>query len=202
MNTGLKILIIIIVVILIVILTIILIAAILIGFIIYNNTYKYVDLSKNDLIKLPDDELIQLVYHRTLDLQQRGQTEKEFVNSLEAENKVVYVCTTYLYEIENGGLCQYLINSSKYTAPYLIDSLDYIKAYKMQDLVEDFFDDNQLDYENLEQFYNNPDKDYMEYYKMYPFEAFDDKFSEYRDEEEYYYLLAEYIRSNIDDIAE
>ena len=72
-----------------------------------------------DLLKLSDDKLFETVYLQTLDLVESFADEESALAQISPAQRTVYILSIYDMEIQNGGLCQFFVNSSRSLAPYV-----------------------------------------------------------------------------------
>ena len=55
-------------------------------------------------------------------------------------------------ELQNGGLCQFFVNSSRSLAPYVDECLKMVGAEEHRKLFAEFVANNQIDLNNLDSF--------------------------------------------------
>lgn len=144
-----------------------------------------------------------------------------YFNNLSQEEKEKYgkhqltiaVLEDYDIEVNNGGLCQYFVNSSRAGAPMLSECLKEINATKHQKLFDDFIKKNKIDLNNLDNFIIeleeeglgkissvSDDNKYYEKYRSYPFDDFDSKFYDLYREENLKDLIKEYAKKSFSEI--
>lgn len=137
----------------------------------------------------------------------------EYFNTLSQEEKEKYgnqqltiaVLEDYDMEVNNGGLCQYFVNSSRAGAPMLSECLKEINAKKHKKLFDDFIKKNEINVNDLDNFIieyeeaelgqissASEDGKYYEKYKSYPFDDFDSEFYNLYREENLQDLIKEY----------
>lgn len=129
------------------------------------------------------EELIDKVYNK--------KTFEEDLSLLAEIEKVFYVLYTFDLEWCNGGLCQFFSNSSGEFAPYISDYLEIVGATEHKKLYDDFIKDNEIDVNDLSFFKIEDLNEYKDIANAYPFEDFDDEFSnldELADYIEKYYI--------------
>ena len=80
---------------------------------------RYIDMSTEELSALSDDELYEAVIARLDHKINEYDDMQEGINSLSYKQKVVYSVSYLEMEVNNGGLCQFFVNSSRYVAPYV-----------------------------------------------------------------------------------
>ena len=101
-------------------------------------------------------------------------------------------------EVNNGGLCQFFVNSSRQCAPYVSEALETIGAMGIRELFDRFVKDNGIDVNELSSFKISRIEEFEEQTQRYDFDAFDDKFYE---EFELHSQIIDYARRNIDQIV-
>ena len=107
----------------------------------------------------------------------------------------------YEEEINNGGLCQYFVNPSRLAAPFLLESLKEIGAFKYAGLLSDFLTVNGIEANDLSSFIIKDLSEFQAQNKRYPFDAYDDAFySLYAAEPLNDHLMA-YVRRHIEEFA-
>ena len=89
---------------------------------------KTKEIHGKELKKLSDDALFERVYLQTLDVVDSFPDEETAFSNISIEQKTVYILSIYDMEIQNGGLCQFFVNSSRSLAPYIEDNLNKIGA--------------------------------------------------------------------------
>ena len=98
-------------------------------------------------------------------------------------------------EIQNGGLCQFFVNSSRSLAPYIEDNLNKIGATEHKNLFTEFIENNNIDVNNLYSFIISDVEEYEAQTKRYDFDSFDNKYIELPTLQSY---ITEYIKTNIE----
>ena len=123
------------------------------------------------------------------------------LNEEDAENAPLTLPQRYCYalnllelEVNNGGLCQFFVNSSRAVAPYISEYLGIIGAEDHKTLFDTFVAKNQIDLTDLSSFEIRRTRDFEKQAVRYPFDEFDDAF--YRLDTLETPLIA-YIRKNI-----
>ena len=97
-------------------------------------------------------------------------------------------------ELQNGGLCQFFVNSSRSLAPYVDECLQAIGAEKHRKLFAEFVSNNQIDLGNLDSFRISDIEDYAAQTERYDFDAFDNSFFELSPLQDF---IVAYIKANI-----
>lgn len=158
----------------------ILVVIILVAILIYLMATQKKDLSSKQV--LMDEE----IYDYIVDLW--AYFEDKNVKEYTEEQLVVISVTAYDGEMNNGGISQFLTNSSNMFLPMLSNSLNQIKAIKHKKQLEDFIKNNKIDINNLESLEIENENDY------------DSEFYELEEEENLYDLILEYAKKNYDKI--
>lgn len=149
------------------------------------------NLHGEELLVLDDDELYETVYMRCVD-----EYEDEALDQIKGAHRVVYILSWFDMEIQNGGLCQFFVNSSSVVAPHVSKCLDTVGAYRHKELWEKFTRDNNIDLNNLDSFMIFSHRGYLKQTKRFDFDSFDDA---YYDLPPLQAILTEYIRNNINE---
>lgn len=124
------------------------------------------------------EELLGKVYNEI--------TFEEDLSLLDENERVFYVLYTFDLEWCNGGLCQFFSNSSGEFAPYISDYLKIVGAIEHKKLYDDFIKENKINVNDLSFFKIEDLNEYQDIVNAYPFEDFDDEFSDLEE-------LADYI---------
>lgn len=158
----------------------ILVVIILVAILIYLMATQKKDLSSKQV--LTDEE----IYDYIVDLW--AYFEDKNIEEYTEEQLVVISVTAYDGEMNNGGISQFLTNSSNMFLPMLSNSLNQIKAIKHKKQLEDFIKNNKIDINNLESLEIENENDY------------DSEFYELEEEENLYNLTLDYAKKNYDKI--
>lgn len=149
---------------------------------------RYLQMTARELAALEDTELCEAVYTRLCE-----QEEVRYVPT------VFLVVWEYLQEMENGGLCQYFVNTNPQNAPMLAEALQCIGAESHGELFQNFCGENGIDPEDLSEFEMDYDGDWKADYarlcEQLPFESYDAEFWNLPDVR---VQLVQYVRENID----
>ena len=151
-------------------------------------------LPHEELSALSDDDLDEAVWNRTDEKVEQAETDLAGVAALPHAARVFYVVHWYVFEVYDGGLCQYFVNPSRKLAPMLSDCLKEIGALDHKTLFDGFMRENEIDVNDLSSFVSNSVEEYLSQTKRYPFEAFDAAFGELPALGTY---LVPYVRANI-----
>lgn len=149
-----------------------------------------------DLLTLSDDDLFETIYFQNIDIAETAEDEDKELGLFTGARKTVYVLGLFDSEIQNGGLCQFFVNSSRIVAPYVIESLSYVGADEHLNLFENFITTNNIDICDLESFKVFSKQGYIKQTKRFDFDSFDDKYYELPALQE---KVVTYIKNNINE---
>lgn len=159
----------------------------------------YRSLSPEEFQALPDDELYDAAVARvekTIEtFGKEDENIKAALRSLPEPQRVLYTLDYMEREINNGGLCQFFVNSSRNVAPFVSESLDAITAVMHKELFDDFVADNGINVDDLTSFIIYDVEEFEKQCERYPFDDFDEKFYEYGTFQD---ALLNYIKENIE----
>lgn len=147
-----------------------------------------------ELLSLSDDDLFEAVYFQNLDIAENAETEDEALAQFEGARRTVYVLSLFDAEVQNGGLCQFFVNSTRAVAPYVSEALNIVGATEQRELFEHFIASNNIDVSNLESFAVSDRRGYIKQTKRFDFAAFDDKYCNLPALQD---RIVEYIKANI-----
>ena len=140
------------------------------------NEEKYVTMSLDALKRLNDEELFDATFLRLESKVSRFDELSEALDTLNYEQKVFYSLCLLEMEVNNGGLCQYFVNSSRSTAPYVSDAMDTVGAHEHKALFDGFIAKNNIDLADLSSFMIEDVEEFEERMERYPFGEYDDSF--------------------------
>ena len=118
-------------------------------------------------------------------------------STINEEQKLVYSLIKLEAEVNNGGVCQFFVNSSRECAPYVSKALEVIGATQLKELYDNFIDSNNIDVNDLSSFKISEVEDFESQTQRYDFESFDDKFYE---DENLHNQIIEYSKNNLEKI--
>lgn len=111
------------------------------------------------------------------------------------EQKLVYSLNKFEAEVNNGGLCQFFVNSSRECAPYISTALEAIGEHDIKALYDSFIINNKIDVNDLSSFIITSIDEFEAQTKRYDFDSFDDNFYE---NEAFHHKIIDYSRKNIE----
>lgn len=170
----------------------------LFGAIIYNiknmkKAKKIRAMNKTDLLALDDEQFFDAIEcvceDAVYDINATDLTE---------EQRLVYCLNKFEAEVNNGGLCQFFVNSSSECAPYISKALNIIGAIELKTLFDSFIKENNIDVNDLSSFKITDINEYGAQTKRFDFDSFDDKFYE---DENLHQQIIDYCRKNIEQIV-
>lgn len=110
------------------------------------------------------------------------------------EQKFIYSLNRFEAEVNNGGLCQFFVNSSSECAPYVSRALETVGAVEIKNLFDSFVSENGIDVKDLSSFKISSVSEYEAQTKRYDFDSFDNRFYE----EDLHGKVIDYSRRNIE----
>ena len=153
----------------------------------------YKSMSETEFLSLSDEELIEGI-HVILDL---DCDEIYKTNNIQLTFLAV---SEFNMEVNNGGLCQFFVNSGRKYAPYISDSLTEIGATLLVNHFNMFISDSGIDLNDLSSFKIQQVEDFEIQNQRFDFDKFDDKFYKLQNEEDISALLASYVRTNLTEL--
>lgn len=159
---------------------------------------RYLNMSTEELSALSDDELYEAVIARLDQKINEYDDMQDGINSLSYKQKVVYSVSYLEMEVNNGGLCQFFVNSSRYVAPHVSEYMGVIGAVDHKKLYDGFVEKYTIDLNAFASLADmeKPTNYYQSLRTKYPFSEYDEAFVKLTPLQEY---LVRYIRDNIDE---
>lgn len=157
---------------------------------------RYVAMSSSEFGLLTENELFEAALARTEAKVDKFEEIIDGVMALPHAQQVFYVTSYYEMEVNNGGLCQFFVNSSHVVAPFLSKYLNEIHAEEHKRLYDSFISNNQIDVNNLTSFIINNANEFEAQNQRYPFDDFDNAFYELRPIQE---MLVSYVKEHSDE---
>ena len=156
----------------------------------------YLSMSNEDMASLSDDELFEAVLSRTEHKVDSFDEWEDGVNSLNNSQKIFYSINWLEVEVNNGGLCQFFVNSSRMVAPYISEYMSIICANDHKELFDKFITNNNIDLYNLSSFDIDDVDEYEKQTERYPFDDYDEAFYDMESLEVY---LKRFAREHLED---
>ncbi len=163
---------------------------------IMENQEENKQLHGEDLLTLSNDALFNTVFFQNLDIAESAEDENKELEQFAGARRTVYILDLFDSEIQNGGLCQFFVNSSRAVAPYVSESLKLVGANEHHELFEHFITTNNIDVSDLELFKIFSKRGYIKQTKRFDFDAFDEAYYELPVLQE---KIVEYIKNNINE---
>lgn len=139
------------------------------------------------------EDLLLKTYQRISDKAYNPKIKDDDLNLLTLQERVLFVIYTYDYEIQNGGLSQFFVNSSREYAPFVSEYLEILGAKEHKKLFDEFIKANSINVCDLSAFKMRNEGEYDKLLNLYPFDSFD---NEYSKKEKLDKLLSEYSKAN------
>ena len=160
------------------------------------NQKRYLAMTTDELSALSDDGLFEAVTARTESKVDSFDEWKDGVNALNTSQKIFYSVNWLEMEVNNGGLCQFFVNSSRMVAPLVSEYMGIIGAAEHKKLYDNFVNKNGIDLTELSFFDVEKAEEFEEKTERYPFAEYDDAFYDMEPLETY---LKKFIRENMND---
>lgn len=123
-------------------------------------------------------------------------------NTLNQKQLTVAALITFDAEMMNGGLCQFFVNDYSGYAQYVSGALEEVGAVEMQKHYSSFVNQNEIDVTQMDSFRIASVQDYAKQFENYPYEEFDNTFSEIYQKENLGDLLLSFVRLHADEILD
>ena len=157
-------------------------------------------MNADELKKLTDNELVMAVQARAeRHVDEFGMEQAEQLAGfldLSEPQRTAYTLYWYENEVMNGGLCQFLTNSSRMAAPYVSGALKAVGAEEHRQLFDDFIRKHEVDLDDLSLFGDEEEPDAARF-EGCPFDEFDDSFYELETLEHY---VSDYLKAHMDEL--
>ena len=152
-------------------------------------------LTTEELAAIPDNDLFFVVIDRVESVIDDHEDLSDGIAALSGPQRVVFALNLLEMEVNNGGLCQFFVNSSRAAAPYVSDGLAAIGAKEHKELFDGFIGKYKINVNDLTSFAIRRMRDFEKQTKRYPFDEYDDQFYTLPSLQE---PLTAYIRQHID----
>ena len=124
---------------------------------------------------MDDDTLFDTAVERIDILVELHEEDAEHT-PLTLPQRYCYALNLLELEVNNGGLCQFFVNSSRLAAPWVSDGLAAIGAKEHKELFDGFIGKYRIDVKDLASFSIRRVRDFEKQAKRYPFDEYDDQF--------------------------
>ena len=147
-----------------------------------------------ELLAMDDDEFYDAMECITED------AVYDLVEQKDLPQELIFAYTLIKLEVEvnNGGLCQFFVNSSRQCAPYVSEALDAVGAGGIKELFDRFVTGNGIDVRELSSFKISKIEDFEKQTERFDFDAFDDRFYE---DSSLHHQNIDYARRNVEQIV-
>ena len=152
-------------------------------------------MTAEELSALSDDDLLQAVFARIHRIVDSHADISAGFQALNQAQRIVYAVNYLEMEVNNGGLCQFFVNSSRMLAPVVSEYMGILGAAEHKQLYDDFIKNHQINVHDLSSFAINSIADFQERFERYPFSEYDDVFYKMAPLEQH---LLPFIREHID----
>lgn len=153
---------------------------------------KIREMGKENLLALADEDFYEAICclcdDAVYDIKAVGLTKEQIL---------AYSLYMFEMEVNNGGLCQFFVNSSRECAPFIGEALEAIGATELKSLFERFVKDNDIDITDLSSFKITDMEEYETQTKRFDFDKFDDVFY---DNKNFHQLVIDYCRANVEEL--
>ena len=110
---------------------------------------RYPAMTTDELAALDDEELFEAVNVRTENKVDSFEELTEGFHSLNDSQKVFYALNWLEMEVNNGGLCQFFVNSSRVAAPFVSEYMGVVGADAHKKLFDEFIQKNNINVTEL-----------------------------------------------------
>ena len=162
----------------------------------FKNDKVYLAMSTDELSALTDNELFYAVMVRTEQKAESFENWKDGVDSLNPSQKIFYSLNWLEVEVNNGGLCQFFVNSSRMVAPYISEYMAIVGAFEHKELFDNFILSSEIDFSDLTFFDIDDLGEFEEKYEAYPFDDYDNEFYDMEPLETY---LTKFAKEHLED---
>lgn len=138
----------------------------------------YLKMSSDELSALADDELCNAVWARAESIVSSEKSLPDGLNALNEQQRIFYAVNYLEMEVNNGGLCQFFVNSSRIVAPVVSEYMGILGATEHQKLYDTFIARHRIDVNDLSSFDCRTVDAFQAQYERYPFEEYDNAFYE------------------------
>ena len=158
---------------------------------------RYLAMSREELSALSDGELLDAAILRTESIIEKYDEWADGVNSLNPSQKVLYSLVWLGMEVNNGGLCQFFVNSSRMVAPFISEYMELVGAHEHKQLYDGFVQKHGIDLCDLSFFDVDKAEEFEQKANSYPFDEYDDAFY---DMEPIGTYLKKFVREHLEDL--
>ena len=159
---------------------------------------SYRKMTLQELERLSDDELFEAIAARMQGIADAKESLADVLYGFNDSQLAFFSGMWYEGEVNNGGLCQFFVNSSSVIAPIISDVLRIIGAEDHEKLYSEFIRSNGIDVKDLSSFKIQAAEEFATQEKRYPFDAFDFAFYQMKPVQHY---LTVFARAHLSELA-
>lgn len=156
-----------------------------------DDSSNYTTVNPDEILTMEDLDMYDALIMRFMDADPNTLNEKQLT---------VAALITFDAEMMNGGLCQFFVNDYNGYAQYVSDALGEVGAVEMQKHYSSFLSQNEIDVTQMDSFRIGSVQDYVKQFESFPYEEFDNTFSEIYGKENLGDMLLSYVRLHEDEI--
>ena len=162
----------------------------------FKNNNAYLAMSAEELSALSVNELFYAVMVRTEQKAESFEHWEDGVNALNPSQKIFYSLSWLEVEVNNGGLCQFFVNSSRMVAAFISEYMAIVGAFEHKELFDNFISSSVIDFSDLSFFDIGDLGEFEDKYEAYPFDEYDSAFYDMEPLETY---LTKYAKEHLED---
>ncbi len=161
------------------------------------NANKCLEMPLLELSSLSDSDLFFAISEKIDEKVYSFDKASEGIASLNDAQKLLFALNTFETEVNDGGLCQFFVNSSRAVAPFISEYFDKLGVYEHKALFDGFVTSNGIDLKDLESFSVASAEEFVNCKNRYPFGEYDDKFCQAKPIRQY---LEAFVRANLEEL--
>lgn len=161
------------------------------------NANKCLEMPLLELSSLSDSDLFFAISEKIDEKVYSFDKASEGIASLNDAQKLLFALNTFETEVNDGGLCQFFVNSSRAVAPFISEYFDKLGADEHKALFDGFVTSNGIDLKDLESFSVASAEEFVNCKNRYPFGEYDDKFCQAKPIRQY---LEAFVRANLEEL--
>lgn len=161
------------------------------------NANKCLEMPLLELSSLSDSDLFFAISEKIDEKVYSFDKASEGIASLNDAQKLLFALNTFETEVNDGGLCQFFVNSSRAVAPFISEYFDKLGVDEHKALFDGFVTSNGIDLKDLESFSVASAEEFVNCKNRYPFGEYDDKFCQAKPIRQY---LEAFVRANLEEL--
>lgn len=131
----------------------------------------YKKMTVEELKELSEEDLRDALSERLIAEEDKNAWEVNVcLVGFKGAKRIYYIVNYFDMEVQNGGLCQFFVNSSRDVAPYVIECLNTIGAINYKKLLSDFIEEHNINLQDLNSFMIEDVEEYEAQTERYPFD--------------------------------